>query len=185
MHSRACSRSQDDHWLLRSPTTKEFDLLDVDGEWQIWLGRIEKSHLEISCSVCNDDADCNLNGACNREGRCDCKIEGGTKFLGTHCEVKLEDDACGTITSEINDVVYSIQYFPPDGSDLSGKLFQQYNRPVYAHIRGMPGIKEGDLHWLVYTGRKWFGIKVNFLEMNATLGQLAMRSANFHGAYFY
>ena len=168
---------QDDPWLLRSPTTKEFDLLDVNGEWQIWIGRIEKTHLEYSCALCNDDADCNLNGACNEEQRCDCKSEGEIKYLGTHCEVKLEDNTCGTITSEARDVVYSITYNPRQPS----KLRQLYNRPVYFHIRGMPDIKVGDMHSLIYTGRKWFGTSVNMLEMNLTLDMLLDRSENFHG----
>ncbi len=155
--------------------------MNVDGEWQIWIGRIEKSRLVYSCALCNDDADCNLNGMCNGERRCDCKIEGGTKYLGTHCEVKLEDDACGTITTEIGNVVFSIQYFSPNGSGQPSRLFQQYNRPVYTHIRGMPGVEEGIIYWLLYTGRKWFGIRVNLVDMNITLDMLAERVKNFHG----
>ena len=87
--------------------------------------------------------------------------------------------------SEIRNVVFSIQYYPPDGSAQPSKLFQQYNRPVYTHIRGMPGVKEGYIYWLVYTGRKWFGISVNLFERNLTLDMLAERSENFHGECFF
>jgi hypothetical protein len=91
--------------------------------------------------------------------------------------VKLEDNTCGTITSETGDVVYSITYDPRQPS----KPRQLYNRPAYFHIRGMPDIKVGDMHSLIYTGRKWFGISVNVLEMNVTLDMLSDRRDNFHG----
>ena len=93
--------------------------------------------------------------------------------------MKLEDNTCGTITSEARDVVYSITYNPRQPS----KLRQLYNRPVYFHIRGMPDIKVGDIHSLIYTGRKWFGTSVNMLEMNLTLDMLLDRSENFHGEF--
>lgn len=44
------------------------------------------------------------------------------------------------------------------------KLRQLYNRPAYFHIQGIPDIKVGDMHSLVYTSRKWFGISVNILN---------------------
>jgi hypothetical protein len=174
-----------DPWLLRSPTTDEFDLLDVDGEWSIWLGRIDKSRLEYYCATCNDNSDCNLNGECNGEGRCDCNSVDGTKFLGTHCEVKLEEDACGTIVTEEMNVVFSIQYLSSyDGSGQPSKLFETYNRPVYTQIQGMPGEKEGDIYWLFFTGRKWFGIWLNLVEMNMTIEMLMELTKNFHGECF-
>lgn len=156
--------------------------MDVDGEWSIWLGRIDKSRLEYTCATCNDNAGCNLNGVCNREGRCDCNSVARAKYLGTHCEVKLEDDACGTIVTENNNVVFSIQYLSsPDGSGQPNTLFKTYNRPIYTHVQGMPGVEESDVYWLVFTGRKWFGIKLNLLEMNVTFEVLLGLSKNFHG----
>ena len=178
-------QSQDDPWLLRSPTTKEYDLLDVDGEWSIWLGRIDKSRLEYTCATCNDNADCNLNGVCNGEGRCGCNSVAGAKYLGTHCEVKLEDDACGTIVTENNNIVFSIQYFSsPDGTGQPHTLFKTYNRPIYTHVQGMPGFEESDIYWLVFTGRKWFGVKLNLLEMNVTFEVFLELSKHFHGECF-
>ena len=162
-----------------------YDLLDVDGEWSIWLGRIDKSRVEYTCATCSDNASCNLNGVCNGGGKCDCNSVAGTKYLGMHCEVKLEDDACGTIVSEVNNVVFLIQYLPsPDGSGQPNTLFKTYNRPIYTHIQGMPCINEGDIYWLVFTSRKWFGIRVNLLELNATLEMLLELTKNFHGECF-
>ncbi|KAL3800886.1 hypothetical protein ACHAW5_002037 [Stephanodiscus triporus] len=174
------AEDDDDPWLLRSPSTNEYDLLQVDGEWSIWLGRTEKSQLQYDCYLCNNNADCNLNGECNTEGMCDCKSVDGTKYLGTHCEVKVEDESCGTITTENMNVSFSMQYFSSDGSGQPKRFFHGYNRPIYTHIQGMPGVEEGDIFWLCYTGRKWFGIKVNLVEMNTTLEGLMAMSVNFH-----
>ena len=47
----------DETWLLRSPETDEYDLLNVQGEWSIWLGRIDTTSVSISCNRCREDAD--------------------------------------------------------------------------------------------------------------------------------
>ena len=77
----------DCNWLLRSPATDEFDLLDVDGKWQFWAGDISETEVKISCDECEDNSDCNLNGICNSDGECECFVEDEVVFLGTHCEV--------------------------------------------------------------------------------------------------
>lgn len=64
---------QSEAWLLRSPETEEYDLLNVQGEWNIWLGRIATTKVSISCNACNDNTDCNLNGVCQEDGTCKCK----------------------------------------------------------------------------------------------------------------
>ena len=58
---------------------------------------VDKLAVEILCNECNDDADCNLNGVCKKDGKCECfdDVE-GVQFIGSHCEVRIED-ACKTI----------------------------------------------------------------------------------------
>ena len=60
----------DCNWLLRSPETDKFDLLDVDGSFQIWAGDISETEVSIVCDECQDNSDCNLNGICNANGEC-------------------------------------------------------------------------------------------------------------------
>ena len=92
-----CLLFKSEAWLLRSPQTDEYDLLNVQGEWSIWVGRIDTTKVSISCNTCNDDVDCNLNGECQDNGTCKCRI-GATSYLGTHCEIQLKE-SCGTIKS--------------------------------------------------------------------------------------
>eukprot|EP00578_Thalassiosira_sp_NH16_P005900 CAMPEP_0181135596 /NCGR_PEP_ID=MMETSP1071-20121207/32735_1 /TAXON_ID=35127 /ORGANISM="Thalassiosira sp., Strain NH16" /LENGTH=293 /DNA_ID=CAMNT_0023222251 /DNA_START=170 /DNA_END=1048 /DNA_ORIENTATION=- len=67
---KAFDDESDEPWLLRSPDTDSFELLDVSGsEWDLWQGKIESAVLHISCNECDDDTDCNLNGKCVDEGR--------------------------------------------------------------------------------------------------------------------
>lgn len=86
------------HWLLRSPETDVFDFLEVgDGGWQVWAGVISDTKLSSVCNKCSDDSDCNLNGECNTSnGECKCRVEDGTEYFGTHCEIKIKDQ-CRTI----------------------------------------------------------------------------------------
>lgn len=151
-------------WLLRSETTDAYDIEDVQGPWQVWRGLIETTDVQISCNECNDDDDCNLNGICEKNGRCECfdDVEGMT-FLGTQCEVILEND-CRTIIGgesrrkeksgfdmfeshrSIHIFVFH-PYFFPEGhnetfsvieSDWFGnsEVLEEYNRPAYLYNRG-------------------------------------------------
>jgi len=170
-------------WLLRSPPTEDFDLLSSTAEdWSIWLGRIDTTRVTIACNLCIDDTDCNLNGFCQPDGSCICKENvGGVSYIGSHCEIKLRED-CGTIKSEKGNVTYSIQKYSSDGSGGEpDTLFQEYNRPVYTHIKNFPNSKEGDVYWLVYTGRRWFGIVFNIIELNVTEQDVLIGTQNFHG----
>jgi len=165
-------------WLLRSPETEEYDLLNVAGEWNIWVGRIDTTKVSFSCNACNDDVDCNLNGVCQEDGTCKCKL-GATSYLGTHCEIQLKE-SCGTIKSEDMDVTYSIQTYSKTGSGEPDTLFQEYNRPVYTHIENFPNATEDELYWLVYTGRRWFGLVINIKLLNATEEDIVRGTENFH-----
>ena len=174
----------DETWLLRSPETDEYDLLLEQGKWSIWLGRIDTTSVSISCNRCREDADCNLNGKCEDDGTCTCKTAeetGGTNYIGTHCEVKLKESTCGTIMSEEGNVTYSIQRYSSSPGEPATTLFQQYNRPVYTHIENFPNSTEGDIYWLLYTGRRWFGIVFNIITLNATETEVLQGTQNLHG----
>ena len=64
-------------------------------------------------------------------------------------------------------MTYSIQTYS-NGSGEPDTLFQEYNRPVYTHIENFPNATEDELYWLVYTGRRWFGLVINLKLLNAT-----------------
>lgn len=169
---------ESESWLLRSPETTEYDLLDVPGDWSIWLGVIDTSTVSYSCNRCNEDTDCNLNGNCI-DGKCMCNRDEGADYLGTHCQVKLKE-SCGTISSEDTNVTYAIEYYSSSGNGPADTLFEEYNRPVYTHVSGYPGVVEGDNQWLIYTGRRWFGLTFNVIEMNATIADVIRGTKNFH-----
>lgn len=61
-------------WLLRSPTTDSYDLIQLaeETEWLIWKGLQESEYrISIECNECDSDADCNYNGICS-DDKCDC-----------------------------------------------------------------------------------------------------------------
>jgi len=67
------------NWLLRSPQTTDFDVLDVVGDWKVWTGVIEKAELSITSNECHDKSDCNLNGECKGD-KCECDTEDDVSF---------------------------------------------------------------------------------------------------------
>jgi hypothetical protein len=69
-------------WLLRSPKTETYDLLEVQGKWEIWVGAISQMEVTVVCNKCSSNSDCNLNGVCNESSECECKVEDGVRFLG-------------------------------------------------------------------------------------------------------
>ena len=106
------SESDDSFWILRSPQTDTYDLLDVSGtDWQVWVGIIGTTRVTFSCNTCNDDVDCNLNGECVN-GECVCNSGGGTKYIGMHCEGKIKDGCQSIISGEI--FVSVMFFFPSD-----------------------------------------------------------------------
>jgi len=170
--------AQSESWLLRSPETDAYDLLDVPGEWSIWLGVIGTTTVNYSCDWCNEDTECNLNGKCINQ-ICVCSSGKGISYLGTHCEVKLKDE-CGTITTEDTNITYAIEYYSSVPGGPADTLFQEYDRPVYTHVSGYPGVREGDLQWLVYTGRRWIGMTFNLIDLNVTAEDLVKGTKNYH-----
>ncbi|KAL7552484.1 hypothetical protein ACHAWF_015731 [Thalassiosira exigua] len=46
-------------WLLRSPETDSFDIIEVgmEGSWMVWVGRVQRDYsFTITCNECNDSA---------------------------------------------------------------------------------------------------------------------------------
>jgi len=165
-------------WLLRSPPTNEYDLLEVSGSWSIWLGVISPADVTYSCNTCDGPSDCNLNGNCV-DGECQCKSRTGLEYMGTHCQVKLKD-SCGSIITETSNITYSTLFLEDvDGNE--NKMLQVYNRPIYNHIEGFPGAKEDDLSWIIYTGWRWVYIGVNPGEVNSTVDEVISSMENYHG----
>ena len=67
------------NWLLRSPKTTEFNLMNVVGNWQVWVGTIGKAEVNIACNECDDESDCNLNGQ-YIQSKCSCDSKDGVSF---------------------------------------------------------------------------------------------------------
>lgn len=141
-------------WLARSAETEGFDLLDVAGSWQLWVGAIGTTELSVACNECEDDTDCNLNGSCDAmTHECICDEEEGVTYLGYHCEVKLVDE-CRIIIGE-DESEWSIQ------SEESNEIDSSYGRPVYSYAGGLDedvglGLGPGDDVALIYSGARWF-----------------------------
>jgi len=142
------------NWLLRSEETTEFDLLNVATKWKVWVGVIGQTDVSYSSNECIENIDCNLNGDCVNS-RCQCYNRTGVEYLGTHCEVKLED-SCQTLIGESHNETWHITYNPSNGNFDDGPfdtLREQYSRPVYT----LP-ISETEECVLVYVGDRWFGL---------------------------
>lgn len=62
------------NWLLISPETEDFDVIDVSivSTWSLWKGQIAIGYsIAVSCTECNGVVDCNYHGQCNDQ-RCSC-----------------------------------------------------------------------------------------------------------------
>jgi len=164
-------------WLLRSPETDEYDVLNVEGDWDVWFGVIGATPLKYSCTECSTDTDCNFNGQCvNRE--CECNVEEETTFLGPHCEVKLKDK-CATIFDGTMNLTWSIFRYSQVPGGPPGAIFEEYDRPVYFNIEGLDS-REGDIHSLIYTGRRWKYIRFNYLDVNISFEEMLLFMHNYH-----
>ena len=106
-------------------------------------------------------------------------MQNGNRFIGTHCEVKLKNE-CGTIVADAvgTKLKFSIILYDNDSGEKT--LFTQYNRPVYSHVEGIQDGKEGDINWIVYTGRRWVFIGFNPAELNMTYADVFTSTGNYH-----
>ncbi|KAL7549674.1 LOW QUALITY PROTEIN: hypothetical protein ACHAWF_012944, partial [Thalassiosira exigua] len=180
-------------WLARSPKTEGFDLLEVEGKWQIWTGVIVESELSIQCNECSDDADCNMNGVCNSDRNCYCDTYDDVVHLGTHCEVKLEKK-CRTIIEQYNDTwAVDALTFPAEAwARMAGPtetFMQEYSCPVYSYKGGLPedqAPSEKDSYSLIYSGSIWFRILLIGARTGNASDFWVWQTANYHvGVDFY
>jgi len=179
----AKKKNEPGSWLLRSPDTTEYNLLNVGNTWDIWVGVIGSTQVTYSCMKCNSATDCNLNGECI-DGTCKChENDGGNKYLGPHCEVKLKE-SCRSIIAEPFNSTWSIDYYSSTLGGPPDTLFEEYNRPVYTPVKNFPYNRKGDIHWLMYTGKRWIYIGFNLFDMNWSLPELYANIENYH-AFWY
>mmetsp|Transcript_27195 Transcript_27195/g.46217 ORF Transcript_27195/g.46217 Transcript_27195/m.46217 type:complete len:673 (+) Transcript_27195:113-2131(+) len=188
-------KSEDDdydsscNWLLRSPETDSFNVLDASGKWDMWVGVLGTTDVSITCNRCADRSDCNLNGECSDDGRCICNNGNGVNYFGEHCEVKLRDE-CKTIIPEDGNYNMSIEHISSwsnsnevaanEGSDSNyvvwDDIWQEYSRPVFSSI-------DNDERWsLIYSGSRWFGM--NLTGTNVASKQWRTAVSNYH-AFWY
>jgi hypothetical protein len=148
------SESDDDEcpWLLRSPGTSEYDILDVFGDWTVWAGSFKQGGaFKAVCSECSEssnNADCNFHGQCV-DGRCVCMDNGD--YFGSHCEHKRP---CETLRGDAGDI-WSIR------TDDDGNEILAYERPTYIYNGGFTILQENETRVLAYTGSRWFAMAVN------------------------
>ncbi|KAL3787981.1 hypothetical protein ACHAW5_007444, partial [Stephanodiscus triporus] len=89
IHKDAMTLGSSCPWLLRSPETDSFNLMEVLGDWSIWTGTIStNAAFRTTCNFCKTYVDCNYHGVCI-DGRCVCEIsesDGRPLYTGEHCE---------------------------------------------------------------------------------------------------
>ena len=150
IHKNANTLDSSCPWLLRSPETNSFDLLEVSGDWSIWTGVIsESASFRTTCNGCESYADCNFHGACV-DGRCVCatiESDGLPLYTGTHCE--LSWPCAGLVGNEGGR--WSISMIDEHSP------WRAYGRGVYNYDSGSNlTLFEDDSMILVYTGSRWF-----------------------------
>lgn len=146
------ARESECPWLLRSPQTDSFNLLEVSGDWSIWTGTINTGVTFHSfCNGCDSDADCNYHGVCTERG-CDCEedpVIGVARYTGKRCE---HPRPCARILGDGEDFWNIV---PMDCTSA----WKAYGRGVFTFDeggnKGFVGPKDELI--LMYTGSRWFG----------------------------
>eukprot|EP00804_Cyclotella_cryptica_P003412 CCRYP_018561-RA/>CCRYP_018561-RA protein AED:0.21 eAED:0.21 QI:122/0.81/0.75/1/0.54/0.58/12/0/862 len=107
-------------WLLRSPQTNVYDLIDVQhDDWSVWTGIITPGNkVSIICNLCDHNSDCNYHGECGEDGECYCN----PGFYGLHCEF---EEFCDKLIDDDGEVYTLI-------TDTENKALLSYTRPLYA-----------------------------------------------------
>lgn len=139
-------------WLLRSPETVSYDLLEVDGDWTQWTGEVsDGASFRTTCNNCDSEAECNFHGTCSNEGICECYTDKNDipLFVGTHCKFDLP---CAQLKGNNNDTWDVI----PVTRDSA---WTAYGRGVYAadHATLNKTIPDEDAVILLFSGSRWFG----------------------------
>lgn len=185
-HENILKSENDDsscQWLLKSPETTSFDVLDAAGRWDMWVGVLGTTDVSITCNRCSESADCNLNGECSDDGRCICDSGKGVNYFGSHCEVKLRDE-CKTVIPEVGNYTVSIEHtsswsnnnLAEKGIESKDDIWQEYSRPVFSST-------DNNQRWsLVYSGSRWFGM--NLTGTDVTSEQWLVGVSNYH-AFWY
>ena len=60
-------QENDCSWLLKSPNTESYDLIELaeETEWYMWTGLTESDYpISIECNECDDTSSCNYHGQC-------------------------------------------------------------------------------------------------------------------------
>jgi hypothetical protein len=140
-------RNDDCRWLLRSPTTSEYDFAAVPSTgWKVWTGRVQAANdFQLADAACEDASDCNYHGSCESDGHCECN----PGWLGIYCG--FEDLLCDTLVFYIQDEPIQTFDLLLDGND---EPIMVYNRPVY--YGPDPDEDEEGFIVILYTGRRWF-----------------------------
>lgn len=121
-------------WLLRSPQTESFDIIEVarESDWSVWTGYIEPDYsISITCNECTENSGCNYHGDCIDQ-RCHC-YKG--KY-GIHCE---DERPCEEIRSEKDGSTLHLLH--DDQNDLD-HFVEVYGHPKY-YAENMTGIPSG------------------------------------------
>ena len=83
------------------------------------------------------------------------------------------------MANETTGIKFSLSY-PLDGS---GRIFEVYSRPVYQYVGGSPEYVEGDINWILYTGRRWIALKLNLFVANITIDDVVVGVKNYHSEF--
>ena len=168
-------------WLLRSPETDSYDVLEAGEKWDMWIGVVSTTDVSIACNKCSELTDCNFNGICS-EGRCICNKDVGVHYFGSHCEVKIQDE-CMTIIPEDGNYTMSTEHLPSWSNKNEDEerlyqdtIWQEYSRPVYSS-------HDNNERWsLVYSGSRWFGMNLTGEEVTSKAWLMGL--SNYH-AFWY
>jgi len=149
------TRDSDCPWLLRSPDTKSFNLLEVSGDWSVWTGIIHAgASFQTYCNGCGSEADCNYHGTCT-ERQCGCDLsenDGYPLYTGIHCEFSRP---CLQLVGDGDD---RWNILPIEKIDYEFTSWNAYGRGVYKYAwGGNVTIPEDDALLLTYSGSRWFG----------------------------
>lgn len=146
------TQNSDCPWLLRSPETFSFNLLDVSGDWSIWTGTINNgATFQTSCNECDSgsETDCNYHGKCGTDRRCECDLgdDGYKLYTGIHCE---HSRPCARLRGDRGDI-WNIHL-------LDNKhAWRSYGRGVYNLVSGVDvTVPKNDSMVLIFTGSRWF-----------------------------
>ncbi|KAL7536320.1 hypothetical protein ACHAXR_008766 [Thalassiosira sp. AJA248-18] len=144
-------KSSDCPWLLRSPDTTSFNLLEVSGDWSIWTGIINTgATFQTICNHCKSEADCNYHGQCiEKECVCDVnRADGFRDYNGMQCQFPRP---CFQLSGNEGDLWNIV---PMKACDA----WTAYGRGVYKYYSGgnMTNTGQDDFNALVYTGSRWF-----------------------------